>query len=170
MSYEREPSHQTKKDRVETAEHQPERVEPQDQLPSQRTARLPRVSNAHIKAQPQDVTYPLGQPIEQSVNIRQSRKRMRGMIAGGGTIISGANPIPRERRGRGRARKRAPPAGAFARTGYCVADQGSDDDAPSTTQGRRMWRPDVARRRPISEILEKKKARGDVRAGLAISL
>jgi hypothetical protein len=45
-----------------------------------------------------------------------SLKKMRGTIAIG-TIISGANPIPWEYGGRGRAHKSARPAGTFARAG-----------------------------------------------------
>jgi hypothetical protein len=44
------------------------------------------------------------------------KRKMRGMIADD-TIISGANPIPWEHGGRGQARHRAPPTGAFARAG-----------------------------------------------------
>jgi len=85
------------------------------------------------------------------------QKRMRGMIAVG-AIISGANPIPPAEGPRAGA-KRAPPAGTFARAGQ-LRGMEARTATSVTTQRWRVWRPDVAGRRPIGEAGQQK-TRGD---------
>jgi len=88
-------------------------------------------------------------------------------MIGESSIISGANPIPWEQRGRERAQG-APPAGTFARAGQSLFWRSSDDGALSDDARSEVWRPDVARRRPIGEVRIKKKPAAVVRAGSAI--
>jgi hypothetical protein len=59
-----------------------------------------------------------------------------------GAIISGANPIPWEYGGRGRAHKaRGLPARSRVPANIVGSDEGSDGDADATTQdARKVWR------------------------------
>jgi hypothetical protein len=68
----------------------------------------------------------------------------------------GREPYPSRVEGPRAGAKRAPPAGAFAHAGN-IGEQGSDDDAPPDGASGRVWRPDVARRRPIGESEANKK-------------
>jgi hypothetical protein len=82
------------------------------------------------------------------------KKEKRGMIAVG-AIISGANPIP-PAEGPRAGTKRAPPADTFARAGQ-IRDGEARTATSVTTQRWRVWRPDVAGRRPIGETWDNKK-------------
>ena len=85
-----------------------------------------------------------------------------------GAIISGANRIPWEQGAAG-GRKGAPPAGTFARAGQFRTDDEARTTARFDDADARVWRPDVAGRRPIGEVGTKKKPAAIVRAGIGIS-
>jgi hypothetical protein len=69
----------------------------------------------------------------------------------------GREPYPSRVEGPQAGAKRAPPAGAFAHAGNTLGEQGSDDDASPDGASGSVWRPDVARRRPIGESEANKK-------------